>query len=113
MQQAYGESARAFYQRMTPIIVQIQEKHTGRLKEEELANTAKEAFYNGLHEEFKPLIAHKVDQPGIKVSNLLQEVRRIEENEARRHSRYPPSVSAKNMNSNNNNNYKGNTDGYS
>ena len=29
MQQAYGESARAFYQRMTPIIVQIQQKHAG------------------------------------------------------------------------------------
>ena len=51
MQQAYGESAKAFYQRMTLIIVQIQEKHAGRLKEEELANTAKDAFYNGLREE--------------------------------------------------------------
>ena len=76
-----------------------------------MANTAKEVFYNGLQEEFKPLIAHKVDQPGIKMSDLLQEVQRIEENEARRRSRYPPSVSAKNMN-NNNNNYKDNTDGY-
>ena len=74
MQQAYGETARAFYQRMTPIIMQIQEKHAGRLKEEELANTAKEAFYNGLREEFKPLIAHKLDQPGIIMSDLLQEV---------------------------------------
>ena len=58
MQQAYGESVKAFYQRMTPIIVQIQEKHAGHLKEEELANTAKDAFYNGLREEYKPLIAH-------------------------------------------------------
>ena len=111
MQQAYGESARAFYQRMIPIILQIQEKHAGQLKEEQLANTAKEAFYNGLTEEFKLLIAHKVDQPGVKVSNLLQEVRKIKENEARRHPRYPPSVSAKNINSNSPN-YKGNTDGY-
>ena len=110
MQQAYGETARAFYQRMTPIIVQIQEKHAGRLKEEELANMAKEAFYNGLREEFKPLIAHKLDQPGIKMSDLLQEVRKIEESENRRCSRYPPSVSAKNLNSNNN--YKSGSDGY-
>ena len=95
---------------MTPIIVQIQEKHAGRLKEEELANTAKEAFYNGLREEFKPLIAHKLDQPGIKMFDLLQKVRKIEESENRKHSRYPPSVSAKNMNSNNN--YKSNNDGY-
>ena len=74
MQQAYGESAKAFYQRMTPIIVQIQEKHAGHLKEEELANTAKDAFYNGLREEYKPLIAHKVDKPDIRVSDLIQEV---------------------------------------
>ena len=74
MQQAYGESAKAFYQRMTPIIVQIQEKHAGHLKEEELANTAKDAFYNGMREEYKPLIAHKVDKPDIRVSDLLQEV---------------------------------------
>ena len=63
MQQAYGGSAKAFYQRMTPIIVQIQEKHAGHLKEEELANTTKDAFYDGLREEYKPLIAHKVDRP--------------------------------------------------
>ena len=84
MQQAYGESAKAFYQRMTPIIVQIQEKHAGHLKEEELVNTAKDAFYNRLREEYKPLIAHKVDKLDIRVSDLLQEVRKIEENEARR-----------------------------
>ena len=78
MQQAYGETARAFYQRMTPIIVQIQEKHAGQLKEEELANTVKDAFYHGLREEYKPLIVHKLDGPGIKMSDLLQEVRKIE-----------------------------------
>ena len=116
MQQAYGESAKAFYQRMTPIIVQIQEKHAGHLKEEELANTAKDAFHDGLREEYKPLIAHKVDKLDIGVSNLLQEVRKIEENEARRRARYPPSVSARNNNNNNNNNshsttYKGQSDG--
>ena len=112
MQQAYGETAKAFYQRMTPIIVQIQEKHAGHLKEEELANTAKDAFYNGLREEYKPLIAHKVDKPDIRVSDLLQEVRKIEENEARRWAIYPPSVLARNNNNNNSNvtnnlNYKG------
>ena len=116
MQQAYRESAKAFYQRMTPIIVQIQEKHAGHLKEEELANTAKDAFYNGLREEYKPLIAHKVDKPDIRVSDLLQEVRKIEENEVRRRARYPPSVSARNNNNNNNtyshnSTYKGQSDG--
>ena len=110
MQQAYGETARAFYQRMTPIIVQIQEKHAGRLKEEELANTAKDAFYHGLREEFKPLIAHKLDKPGVKMSDLLQEVRKIEESENRKRSRYPSSVSAKNIN--NSNNFKNGSDGY-
>ena len=66
MQQVYGELAKAFYQRMTPIIVQIQEKHAGHLKEEELANNAKDTFYNGLREEYKHLIAHKVDKPDIR-----------------------------------------------
>ena len=115
MQQAYGELAKAFYQRMIPIIVQIQEKHAGHLKEEELANTAKDAFYNGLREEYKPLIAHKVDKPDIRVSDLLQDVQKIEENEARRWARYPPSVLARNNNNNNNNShsttYKGQPDG--
>ena len=113
MQQAYGESAKAFYQRMTPIIVQIQEKHAGHLKEEELANTAKDAFYNGLREEYKPLIAHKVDKPDIRVSDLLQEVQKIEENKARRWARYPPSVSARNNYNNNSHSptYKGQSDG--
>ena len=59
---------------MTPIIVQIQEIHAGHLKEEELANTAKDPFYNRLREEYKPLIAHKVDKLDIRVSDLLQEV---------------------------------------
>ena len=77
---------------MTPIIVQIQEKHAGRLKEEELANTAKDAFYHGLREEYKPLIVHKLDRPGIKMSDLLQEVQKIEESENRKRSRYPQSV---------------------
>ena len=85
------------------------------MKEEELANTAKDAFYNGLREEYKPLIAHKVDKPDIRVSDLLKEVRKIEENEARRRARYPPSVSARNNNNTNNNSYsttyKGQSDG--
>ena len=84
MQQAYKESGKAFYQRMTPIIVQIQEKHAGHLKEQQLAITAKDALYNDLREEYNPLIAHKVDKPDIRISDLLQEVRKIEENEARR-----------------------------
>ena len=115
MQQAYGKSVKAFYQRMTPIIVQIQEKHAGHLREEELANIARDAFYNGLREEYKPLITHKVDQPDIRESDLLQEVRKIEENEARRWARYPVSLSARNNNNNNNNShsttYKGQSNG--
>ena len=90
IQQADGESVKAFYQRMIPIIVQIPEKHVGHLKEEELANTAKDAFYNGLREAYKPLIAHKVDKPDIRVSRC---------------SRYPPSLWARNNNNNNNYNF--------
>ena len=45
MQQAYGESAKAFYQRMTPIIVQIQEKTMlGALKEEEISQHCQSCF---------------------------------------------------------------------
>ena len=115
MQQAYGESAKDFYARMTPIIVQIQEKHAGHLKEEKLANTARDAFYNGLREEYKPLIAHKVEKPDIRESDLLQEVQKIEENEARRRARYPLSVLVRNNNNKNNNShsttYEGQSDG--
>ena len=46
----------------------------------------------------------KVDKLDIRVSDLLKEVTKIEENEARRLARYPPSVSARNSNNNNSNN---------
>ena len=49
-----------------------------------ISKHTKDAFYNGMREEYKPLIGHKVDKPDIRVSDLLQEVRKIEENEARR-----------------------------
>ena len=100
-------AAMAFYQWMAQIIVQIQEKHSGRLKEEELTNSSKDIFYNGLREEYKSLIAHLKDKLGVKLTDLLQEVRKIEGMEQRKKSRhgYPPSVSAKN-------NYKDKNEGY-
>ena len=46
------------------------------------------------------------------MSDLLQEVQKLEENEARGWARYPPSVSARNNNSNGNSpTYKGQSDG--
>ena len=107
MQQAYGKLARAFYQGMMQVIVQIQEKHVGHLKEYELANSSKDVFYNGLREEYKLLIAHLKDKPGVKLRDLLQEVGKIEEMEQCKKAQhgYPPSVLAKS-------NYKDKTDGY-
>jgi len=89
-------------------MVALHKLHSGRLNGEELAKTAKESFYNGLREEYKPMVVHLKDKPEVRVSDLLQAVRRIEEDNDRGRGRrrdtgsYPPSVSACN--------YKGNSD---
>ena len=63
---------------MVRLQVVIQDKYPTRLKDAELERTAQEAYFNGLWDEFKPRVAYMLDNPGIKVTNLVEAVRHIE-----------------------------------
>ena len=101
MTQQYNETAKNYYQRLSQVMVSLRKLHSGRLNSDELAKTAKESFYNGLREEYKPMVVHLKDKPNIRVSDLLQAVRVIEEDNDRGRGRrrdtggYPPSVSTR------------------
>ena len=101
IQQLHRESVQDYYQRLVRLQVAIQDKFPSRLDELELERTAQEAFYNGLRDEFKPLISHLLDNPGITVTDLVEAVRRIEATQERRRiirqdafTGYPASTSA-------------------
>ena len=71
------------------------------LKDAELEWMAQEAYFNGLRDEFKLRVAYMLDNPGIKVTNLVEAVRHIKAATERRRlqrqdaSYYPASTSAK------------------
>ena len=59
-----------------------------------------EAFYNGLREEYKPMVIHMLESPDVTVGDLVEAVRKIEAMNEHRHlqqidaTRYPPSMSS-------------------
>ena len=57
--------------------VAIQDKYPTQLKDAELERTAQEAYFNGLRDEFKPRVAYMLDNPGIKVTDLVEAVQHI------------------------------------
>ena len=65
----------------------------------ELERTAQEAFYNGLRDEYKPMIVHMLENPDITVGDLVEAVRKVESVQERHRiqhqdaSRYPSSTS--------------------
>ena len=63
---------------MVRLQVAIQDKYPTRLKDAELERTAQEAYFNGLRDEFKLRVAYMLDNPGIKVTDLVEAVRHIE-----------------------------------
>ena len=50
----------------------------------ELERTAQEAFYNGLCEEYKPIVVHMLENPGVTVGDLVEAVRKVESIQERR-----------------------------
>ena len=64
IQQLYKESAQDYYERLIRLQVAIQDKYPKWLHELELERTAQEAFYNGLRDEYKPMIVHMLGEPG-------------------------------------------------
>ena len=99
IQQLYKESAQDYYERLVRLQVAIQDKYPERLHELELERTAQEAFYNGLRDEFKPMIVHMLENPLVTVGDLVEAVRKIEAIQERRRiqrqdaSHYPASTS--------------------
>ena len=92
---------RTIFERMVRLQVAIQDKYPTRLKDAELEQTAQEAYFNGLRDEFKPRVAYMLDNPGIKVTDLVETVQHIEAATEWRHiqrqdaSYYLASTSAK------------------
>ena len=44
----------------------------------ELEQTAQEAFYNGLRDEYKLMVVHMPENPGVTVGDLVKAVRKVE-----------------------------------
>ena len=60
---------------------------------------AQEAFYNGLRDEYKPMVVHMLENPGVTNGDLVKAVRKVESTQERRRiqrqdaSHYAPSTS--------------------
>ena len=97
IQQLYRESAQDYYERLIRLQVAIQDRYPERLHEMELEQTAQEAFYNGLRDEYKPMVVHMLENPGVTVGDLVEAVRKVESIQERCRiqwqdaSRYAPS----------------------
>ena len=76
IQQLYRESAQDYYERLVHLQVAIQDRYPERLHEMELERTAQEAFYNGLRDEYKPMVVHMLENPGVTVGDLVKAVRK-------------------------------------
>ena len=70
----YKESAQDYFEQVVQLQVAIQDKYPTQLKDTELERTAQEAYFNGLQDEFKLRVAYMLDNPGIKVTDLVEAV---------------------------------------
>ena len=100
IQQTYKESAQDYYERLVRLEVAIQDKYPEHLYDLELERTAQEAFYDGLWEEYKPMVVHMLESPNVTVRDLVEVVWKIEAmNEWQclqwiNATQYPPSMSS-------------------
>ena len=78
IQQLYKESAQDYYERLVCLQVAIQDKYPGGLHNLELERMVQEAFYNGLRDEYKPMVIHMLEHPDITVGDLVEAVRKVE-----------------------------------
>ena len=78
IQQTYKESAQDYYEQLVHLQVAIQDKYPECLCDLELERTVQEAFYNGLHEEYKLMVVHMLESPNVTVGDLLEAVPKIE-----------------------------------
>ena len=78
IQQLYRESAQDYYEQLICLQVVIQDRYPERLHEMELERMAQEAFYNGLRDEYKPMVVHMLENPGVTVGDLVKAIRKVE-----------------------------------
>ena len=78
IQQLYKESAQDYYERLVCLQVAIQDKYPERLHDMELERTTQEAYYNGLRDEYKPMIVHMLENLDVTVGDLVEAVRKVE-----------------------------------
>ena len=78
IQQTYKESAQDYYKWLVGLQVAIQDKYRERLHDLELERTVQEAFYNGLPEEYKPMVIHMLESPNMTVRDLVDAIWKIE-----------------------------------
>ena len=81
IQQAHGEMAKDYYERVVQIRVKLQEFHRYMFRPGDLEHQAKEAFFNGLRPEFQSMVVHKREDPSVSIKKLLVAVRECEENQ--------------------------------
>ena len=78
LQQTYKESVQDYYEWLVHLQVAIQDKYPEHLHDLELERTVQEAFYNGLQEEYKPMVVHMSESPNVTVRDLVEAVWKIE-----------------------------------
>ena len=81
IQQAHGELAKDYYERIVQIRVKLQEFYRYMFRPGDLECQAKIAFFNGLCPEFQSMVLHKRDDPSVSITKLLVAMRECEENE--------------------------------
>ena len=74
IQQTYKESAQDYYEQLVHLQVAIQDKYPERLHDLELERMVQEAFYNGLHEEYKLMVVHMLESPDVTIGDLVEAV---------------------------------------
>ena len=74
IQQTYKESAQDYYEQLVCLQVTIQDKYPERLHDLKLEMMVQEAFYNGLCEEYKAMVVHKLESPNVTVRDLVEAV---------------------------------------
>ena len=78
IQQTYKESVQDYYEWLVHLQIAIQDKYLECLHDLELERMAQEAFYNGLHEEYKPMVIHMLESPDVTVGDLVEAIQKIE-----------------------------------
>ena len=82
IQQGNGEVAKDYYECVVQLRVKLQVFHHFMFHPGDLEYHAKNAFFNGLCQEYQAMVVHKQDDPQASITQLLIVMCECEENEA-------------------------------